>query len=351
MKLALVHDWLLTRGGAERVLLRFHHLWPKAPIFTLAADKRFLRKWLPDADVRASWPRRLPFGTWTAPLLPSVVESMDFADYDAVLSSSPIFAKGVITRATTRHVCYCYSPARQLWDRAHAYERRGMIAGFVRHGLRLWDRQAGQRPDAMVAISKTVQRRISTYYRRESDIIVPGLLDGTEQISLGHGGFYLAVGRLVPHKNYMMLADVFAKLRRPLVIVGSGPQERTLRRKTGPFLRLVTNADDRELRDWYRTCRALIVANEEDFGLTPVEAMAHGKPVIALRAGGATETVIEGMSGEFFDDAIPECIADAIIRFERGSYDPRHIAVSTTPYRVETFDTAIRSLMNPNAHD
>jgi glycosyltransferase involved in cell wall biosynthesis len=216
---------------------------------------------------------------------------------------------------------------------------------MVAHSLRLWDRQAGLRPDKMVAISETVRRRIMHYYGRESEVVYPGLLTGEEEVGKLDEGYYLAVGRLLPFKRFDLLVDTFRKLRKPLVIVGSGSLERRLRRKEGPYLRLVTDADDRALNDWYRRCKALVLPNEEDFGLTPVEAMARGKPVIALRAGGATETVAEDISGVFFDDPIPEALADAVIRLERGSFDAEAIAASVRRYGAALFDERMREIV------
>ena len=353
MKIALVHDWLLDRGGAERVLLRFHSLWPDAPIYTLAASENFIRRYLPDAIVRQAWPGRLPFVRRylpaLLPFLPSAVESLDLSGFDVVISSSVVFAKGVVTRARTRHICYCYSPARYLWDRNTEYERRGPLSRLVRHWLRLWDAQAARRPDTMVAISETVRGRIAKYYGRDSLVIHPPLLtesaDGASPSADENQGYYLAVGRLLPHKNFGLLIEAFNKLKRPLVIVGSGPLERRLRRMSSPLVRLITDADDTALARWYSQCRAVVLPNEEDFGMTVIEAMAHGKPVLALRAGGALETVREGITGEFFDDPIPEALAEGVLRLERVSYRPASIRSAAQDYSAELFDARFRTLV------
>lgn len=352
MRIALVHDWLTSRGGAERVLLRMHALWPDAPIFTLAAGPHFIRTWLPDADVRQAWPGKRRLEPWLpalAPLLPSAIESLDLSDFDVVVSSSVMFSKGVVTRTRTRHISYCYSPSRMLWDRNAEYERRGPFSRLLRHGLRLWDFQAAQRPDVMLAISKTVRGRIAKYYRRDSLVMYPPLLTGMSNseslIANKEGDYYLAVGRLVPHKNFGVLIDAFNKLQRQLVIVGSGPLERALRRRADACIRIVSDADDTALATWYAGCRALVLPNEEDFGLTAVEAMAYGKPVLALRAGGATETVREGITGEFFDDSIPEALAEGVLRLEQGTYDPDIIRKAVEPF-AKRFDREILALVN-----
>lgn len=353
MKVALVHDWLLDRGGAERVLLRLHALWPDAPIYTLAADSAFVRRWLPGAVVRQAWTGRLPlvrrYLPALAPVLPSAVESLDLSGFDTVISSSVTYAKGIVTRAHTRHICYCYSPSRYLWDRNAEYERRGPLSRIARHWLRLWDTQAARRPDTMVAISETVRGRISKYYGRDSSVIYPPLLTEMakeeSQMANESQGYYLAVGRLVPHKNFGLLIEAFNKLKRPLVIVGSGPLERRLRRAASPIVRIVTDADDASLARWYAQCRAVVLPNEEDFGMTVIEAMAHGKPVLALRAGGALETVREGATGEFFDDPIPEALAEGVLRLERGSYDPAIIRQSVQNFSADRFDAQFRTLV------
>lgn len=328
MKLAIVHDWIIGMGGAERVLKQMHRIWPDAPIYTLFADRNIVREHFPLAEVRTSRLQSIPGITRIypalAPVMPSAVESFDLSGYDTVLSSSVIFAKGVIVRPGTHHISYCYSPARPLWDRAFAYERSGVASRLFRHLLRVWDSQAARRPDQMVAISQTVADRISTYYRRDAMVIPPPVAPATP-IPISRGDYFLLVARPVPHKNIAMVREAFAKLRYPLIIANG--------------------VSDQERDRLYAGCRAVIVANEEDFGLTAVEAMTYGKPVLALRKGGATETVIEGITGEFFDDPIPEALVDGVRRIMRGTYNPIDAQKHASRYSEEVFAQRMRTLV------
>lgn len=347
MRIALVHDWLTVRGGAERVLLRLHSLWPSAPIYTLSARPEFVRRWLPNAYIRTAWPGNIP-GLWRflpvlSPFLPSAMESFDLSDFDVVISSSVLFSKGIVTRTHTRHICYCYSPSRMLWDRNAEYERSGILSRLFRHGLRLWDFQAAQRPDTMVAISSEVRQRIGKYYRREARVIFPPIEVDTS-VPIEDHGYYLVVGRLMPHKRLPMVIEAFSKLNRPLMIVGSGPLERRLRAMAPETVRIISDADDNELAVRYAQSRALILPNEEDFGMTAAEAMMYGKPVLALRASGALDVLHEGKSGEFFDEPIAEALAEGVLRLERGTYDPAIIKRHAEPFGAEHFDQAFRKL-------
>src|SRR3989338_9259684 len=180
MKIALVHDWLNIIGGAERVLIELHKIFPKAPVYVLFSNKKFIRQFLPNAEIRTSHLQKFPFVTklykYLFFLMPSAIESFDLSDFDVVISSSVIFSKGLVLKHKTRHICYCYSPTRFLWDRHAEYENRGWPATLFRHLLRIWDRQASDRVDEFVAISKHVQSRIRKYYNKESKIIYPPMI-------------------------------------------------------------------------------------------------------------------------------------------------------------------------------
>ncbi|MCC6934301.1 MAG: glycosyltransferase [Candidatus Yanofskybacteria bacterium] len=353
MKLAIVHDWIIDIGGAERVLIALHRLWPTAPIYTLVAKPDTVRTWLPDATIVTSGLQRFP-RAWTyhsllAPLMPAAVESFDLSAFDTVISSSVLFSKGVVVRPGTRHISYCYSPSRMLWDRSAAYERRGVFSRLYRHGLRLWDAAAAQRPDELVAVSATSASRIAKYYRR-SAVIVPPPTRTVQRFDENRtgidGGFFLIVARLVPHKELDLVIGAFAKLRYRLVIVGDGPLRSRLARRASENITLMGAVSDERLDELYSACQAVVVPNEEDWGLTAIEAMAHGKPVLALRRGGATETILEGVTGEFFDDPIPEALADGIKRIKGSmrSYDPEYIRAHASQWNTERFEQRMRTL-------
>lgn len=350
MRIALVHDWLNNLGGAERVLIELHKIFPKAPVYALFYNKKFIRKFLPEAEIRTSSLQKVPLISrlykYLFFLMPSAVESFDLSDFDVVISSSVIFSKGLVLKPKTRHICYCYSPTRFLWDRHSEYENRGWPATLSRHLLRIWDRQASDRVDEFVAISKNVQSRIKKYYGKESKIIYPPVtIDGDNG---NDGDYFLIVSRLFPHKNIHVAIDAFNKLGYKLIVVGEGPAKKDLGKMAGKNIKIVGFKTDENVINYYRNCKAFIMPQEEDFGLTPLEAMSFGKPVLALRKGGALETVIEGMTGEFFDDPIPEALADGVRRLNENysNYSPFVIQKWAEKFSRDRFRQEMLKLVN-----
>ncbi len=350
MRIALVHDWLNNLGGAERVLIELHNIFPQAPVYALFYNKKFVREFLPKAKIKTSSLQKVPFITkiykYLFFLMPSAVESFDLSDFDVVISSSVIFSKGLVLKPKTRHICYCYSPTRFLWDRHSEYENQGLLSALSRHLLRVWDRQASDRVDEFVAISKHVQSRIKKYYGKESKIIYPPItLSGDNG---NKGDYFLIVSRLFPHKNIDVAIDAFNKLGYKLIIVGDGPAKNDLKKAAGKNIKLVGFKTDEEIVDYYRNCKAFIMPQEEDFGLTPLEAMSFGKPVLALRKGGALETVVENMTGEFFDDPIPEGLADGVRRLNENysCYSPSVIQKWTEKFSRDRFREEMLKLVN-----
>jgi len=354
MKLAIVHDWLKNIGGAERVLIELHKTFPKAPIYTLFYDKEFVIKWLPDADIHASFLQKIPFVSRTyrlfSWLMPTAVESFDLSGFDKVLSSSVIFSKGLILKPSTRHICYCYSPTRQIWDMNNNTDgaNEGWPTIIKKHLMRIWDRAAADRVDQYVAISKTVQARIKKYYNKESVIIYPGLENlPRDSTQARDSGYYLIVSRLYKYKNIDVAIEAFNKLNYPLVIIGAGPDRKRLEHLAGKNITFLNEQDDYTLSGYYNACRACIMPQEEDFGLTVIEAMSFGKPIVALRKGGSLETVIEGQTGEFFDDPIPEALADAIRRLNNNyhNYNSDIIKKQASFFGVDRFKESIVNLI------
>ena len=346
MKLALVHDWLNTLGGAERVLIELHKIFPDAPIYTLFYDKKFKAEHLLNAEVRPSYLQNFPLikkhYKYAAVLMPSAVESFDLSDFDVVISSSAFFSKGLILRPKTKHICYCYSPTRQLWDLHHIpYSIFHTPYSLAQHLLRLWDRQAADRVDEFVAISETVRSRIQKYYKKDAKVIyppVPELPEGDPERPM-EKEYYLIVSRLFPHKNIDLAIDAFNKLGFELVIIGDGPARRELQATAGKNVRFLGRTDDETIATYYRHAKAFIMPQEEDFGLTPIEAMRFGVPTLALRKGGALETVKEGITGEFFDDPIPEALADGVRRLNENcrNYRPDLIKSHAKQFSVDIF--------------
>src|SRR3989344_3349752 len=362
MQIALVHDWLNNLGGAERVLIELLQIFPDAPIHALFYNKKFVKEHLPDAKIITSGLQKFPFITKTypflLPLMPSAIESFDFSDYDVVISSSVIFSKGLILKPKTRHICYCYSPTRFLWDRHTEYEHSSWLAKLAQHLLRIWDRQASDRVDDFVAISENVKDRIQKYYRRDAKLVYPPISIKYQELSIKgsentkylipNTGYYLIVSRLHPYKNIDIAIEAFNKLEYELVVVGDWPDMERLKNMAGKNIKLVGYKSDKQVAEYYRNCKAFIMPQEEDFGLTPLEAMSFGKPVLALRKGGALETITEGRHGEFFDDPIPEAIADGVRRLNDNysNYSPLVIQKWAEKFSRERFREEVLKLVD-----
>lgn len=349
MRVALVHDWLTNLAGSERVLLALHEIFRDAPIYTSV----FVPEEFPSlrhADVRTSFLQKIPGARkkhQAFPWLRTVAfESLDLSDYDVVISSSHAEAKGVITLPDTLHICYCYTPIRYYWSGYHHYlanPRFGILNPLVKallpymtNYLRVWDRCAADRVDLFVAISEHVARRIRKYYRREADVIYPPVDTSWLRPSNRVEDYYLVVGRLIPYKRTDVVVEAFNRLGFPLKIAGSGSELDSLRRVARPNIEFLGRVSDAELAELYSRCLALIFPQEEDFGIVPLEAMAAGRPVIAYRAGGALETVLEGETGVFFDRQDPECLAEAVMNFDPGRFNPERIR-----RRAMRFDTQV----------
>jgi glycosyltransferase involved in cell wall biosynthesis len=336
MKLALVHDHLNQFGGAERVLLNMSSLWPESKIYTLLYDKKQLGKWFADKQIEESFISRLPGSQhhfkWYLPLMPAAVEQFNFSQYDVVLSSVSGLAKGVIVNPESLHICYCHTPTRYLWSDTHTYTEElhqpwlvKKILPPVLTYLRMWDYIAAQRVDIFLANSQFVARRIKKYYHREARVIYPPV--DTSQITMSNevDDYFLMVSRLRPYKRVDIAVKAFNKLGLKLKIIGTGEEEVHLKKLAKPNIEFLGSLPDVERNRYYSRAKAFINPQEEDFGITVVEAMAAGTPVIAYRAGGATESVTEGVSGTFFDEQSWEALADAVIRFDRKDYNPQII--------------------------
>jgi glycosyltransferase involved in cell wall biosynthesis len=344
VRVALVHDWLVTLGGADRVLLALHDLFPQAPVFTALHRPQALPRSFCDLDVRPSWLQNLPGAVrhhrLVVPLLPVAFGSVDLRGYDLVISSSHACAHGVRVPSGVVHICYCHTPMRYAWDLQQEYLRAlppplRPAARAVWGGLRAWDRRAAARVDVYVANSRHVADRIRRHYGREAVVIYPPVDtdfftpgDSRRPDRPGCGGpgsFYLVVSRLVPYKRVDLAVRAFSRLGRPLVVVGDGPERRRLEAMAGPTVRFAGEVSDEALREYYRGCRALVFAGEEDFGLVPVEAQACGRPVIALGRGGVRESVVDGVTGLLFSDPDPDALAAAVISSDGMAFDPRTI--------------------------
>ena len=301
MRTAIVHYWLLGMRGGEKVVEALCRMFPEADIFTLFYDPAAVSDGIRSHRVTASYlnPLRRHHRS-LLPLMPSALESFDLRGYDLVISSESGPAKGVLTQSRTRHVCYCHTPMRYLWELYPAYLnewtsqswKRALMRPLARN-LRLWDHASAARVDEFVANSANVQRRIWKTYRRASSVVHPPVAVETFHHEAAED-FYLAVSELVAYKQLDHAVRAFSENGRRLRIVGDGPEYATLKRLAGPTVEFCGRVSDAELRKLYGRCRAFVQPGEEDFGIATVEALASGKPVLALARGGALETVPEG---------------------------------------------------------
>ncbi len=357
LRIALVHDYLNQYGGAEIVLRWLHHIFPQAPIYTLIYEPDLLPAEFSDWDIRyVGWSRYFPFRRHLYKhyllLYPSMIEQIDLRDYDLVISSAYLWAKGILTRSDTLHICLCYTPMRQAWElyfeNKTSYSKfvSKFIYPFAFSYLKIWDRVAADRVDEFVSISETVKRRIEKYYRRNSKVVYPPV--ETENISpvKDIGDYYLVLSRLVPYKRVDIAVKAFNELGKKLIIAGTGQQFRALRRMANSnivFEGFVTPERKIEL---LKHCKALVFPGEEDFGIVPVEAQAAGRPVIAYGTGGATETIVDGVTGLFFYERTPESLVEAINIAEKIKFDQKEIVANTKRFSVENFINRIRIVVS-----
>ncbi len=359
LKVALVHDFLNQYGGAERVLEVLAEMFPAAPIYTLLYDSERMQGKFAERKIHTSFLQKFPRymrrnPKWLLPLLPVAPETFDLREYDLVISSSGAWSKGLVTRLDTVHIAYIHSPMRFIWDYNEKYlqeDRQGWLGFFIRpflSYLRLWDKLAADRPDYLIANSKYTAARIEKYYRRESAVIYPPVEMNCESRGINYEKnsrkpltekYFLIVSRLSPYKKIDKAIEAFNKLGLPLVIAGTGKQERYLKSIAKSNIIFLGWVPDEKRVELYADARAFIFPGADDFGLAPAEATAHGVPVIALRRGGAKEIMEEGRTGEFFETATAEAIVEVVRKFaeKEDNYDRKYIAESAEKFSKERF--------------
>lgn len=331
MKIALVYDRINKWGGAERVLLALHELFPDAPLYTAVYDEESA-PWAHVFDIRTSFLQNIPFAKrnheWYPWLTPLAFESFNFDAYDVVLSITSADAKGIITKPHTTHICYCLTPTRYLWSHYKTYfpgpVKRALTKPIISY-LRKWDQVASSRPDQYIAISETVKNRIKKYYQRDASVIYPpaGVSRKNNlhtEYKIRDTGYFLVVSRLVRYKMIDIAIKACNELRIPLVIVGTGSDEARLKSMSGPTIQFIHNLTDEELTWYYQHSEALILPQEEDFGLVSVEAQSWGTPVIAYKKGGGIESVLPGKTGKFFYPQTSVALKHVLQSFKKSDY-------------------------------
>jgi glycosyltransferase involved in cell wall biosynthesis len=331
MNVALVYDRINKIGGAERVLLSLHELFPDAPLYTALYDTK-KASWANVMLVKPSWMNSIPYANTHHELFPWLTpfafESMDFDSFDLVISVTSAEAKYIITKPKTIHICYCLTPTRYLWSGFDVYIKgRGIPAFFLKlfaPMLQRWDLVASSRPDTYIAISNRVKKRIETYYHRPVEAVIypPVRTDFFVPSSNARNDYYLLVSRLVGYKRPDIVIDAFNRNRYPLVVVGTGSEKQNLMdRAKGNIIFSPEAVTDKELRTYYQHCRALVFAGDEDFGIVAAEAQSSGKPVIAYQNSGIAEIIIDGKTGILFDKQTPSSLNAAIEKERTMSFD------------------------------
>lgn len=352
MKTAIVHEWLVTYAGSERVVEQMLVLYPEADLFSLVEFlPPELRSFIFHKPVQTSFLQRLPFAKTKfrryLPLMPLAVEQFDLSDYDLVLSSSHAVAKGVMTRADQLHISYVHTPIRYAWDLQQQYLKgskleRGagaFLTHLVLHYLRLWDLATANRVDYFLANSRYVARRVWKTYRRPAQVIYPPVAIDRFQPKYQRDDFYLILSRFVPYKRVDLVVEAFARLGLPLVVIGDGGDRPKIERLATPNIQLLGHQPDAVVADHMSRCKAFVFAAAEDFGIAPVEAQAAGAPVIAYGKGGVTESVIAGKTGLFFPDQTVESLVEAVQKFESGIYcfSPEEVRQNAARFSPERF--------------
>lgn len=357
MRVAIVCDWLLGIGGAERVVLELHRLFPTAPIYTSQYDPSKIN-WFKDADVRTTWLQKLPGGLKKfLPVLRAWTFShLDLSEYDVVISATGAEAKAVRTGDKTTHICYCFAPTHYYWSRYDEYMKSPGFGAFnwlARIGLRLlvgpmrrWDKRAAQRPDHLVSISTHIQQDIKKYYGRDSFVIHPPV--ETERFQTKkpdktnrHG--FVVVGRQTPYKRIDLAVSACTKLGLRLIVVGDGPEHAHLTKLAGPTISFQTNANDHAVANYLQQSEAFIFPGLDDFGIVAVEAMSAGLPVVAYQAGGALDYVVPGKTGAFFAKPSVSSLVTTLENFKSSAYSRFEIQKHAQLFDNSHFSRAVQA--------
>jgi glycosyltransferase involved in cell wall biosynthesis len=353
MKIALVHDYLVQYGGAERVLECFTELFPYAPIYTLVYDKEAMHDVFKNRNIITSNLQKYRFIRKHHRLFPLPmtwsIEQFDFSKYDIVLSDSSSFAKGIITGPETLHICYMHTPMRYAWDDCQKYTDDfnfpkwiKKFVPFVINYVRIWDKISADRVDRFIANSNFVAERIKKYYRKNSIVIHPPVSVKSFSISSENDNYFLMVGRLIAYKRHDIAIEAFNQLGLPLKIIGRGPELERLQKMSKSNIEFLGRVSDSKLPEYYSKCQAFIFPQEEDFGIVAIEAMASGRPVIAYRGGDIPEHLEEGKIGVFFEKQNAEEIIKAMNKFKVIKFNSEYIRSKALKFDREIFKSKIK---------
>ncbi len=360
-QIALIHDHLNQQGGAEKVLLNFHDIFPGSPVYTLLYDQRKMSNEFKELNITNSFITHFPFAKskfrWYLLFMPRAIEKFDLSKADIVISSASHFAKGIKKSDKAVHICYCHTPTRYLWSHTHKYTEELSIPTIIKKilpyifpYLRRWDLDAASRVDYFIANSKGVAERIKKYYNREAVVIYPPVETDKFFISPEIEDYYVVISRFRPYKRVDLAIKTFNKLGIPLKIIGSGEDEKRLKKMAKKNIEFLGNISDTEKVNVLSKARALIHPQaDEDFGITAVEAMASGRPVIAFKSGGVLETVIDGVTGKFFDEQSWEALSEAVIRFDHTNFDAEDIRKHAQNFDESIFKEKIKSFVQSHS--
>lgn len=358
-RVAIVHYWLVSWRGGEKVLAEFLAMYPDADIYTHVYDPEAVPDWVRRRKIYTTFIGKMPFSRKMyrsyLPLMPAALEALDLQNYDLIISTESGPAKGVIPGSHASHFCYVHSPMRYLWDLRGEY--RASASGSARLGmflfsgrLREWDVISANRVDSFAANSQNVKGRIEKFWRRNSCVINPPVNVDFFRNERPLGDYYIHIGQLVPYKRVDILVSSFNSMKKPLVVIGDGPELRRLRAMAGPTVRVMGPLSTDTMRQYLMEARAFVFAGHEDFGIVVVEAIAAGRPVIAYRRGGAKEIVQEGITGIFFEEQSAASVTEAVARFERiaSGFNPLSLAETVRDFGPERFKAQARAWIHGN---
>lgn len=359
MKIAIVHYWLMSMRGGEKVLEQLCQAYPEADIFCLVARPERISETIRAHKITTSFLQRLPGGVRfyqsLLPLMPLAVEQFDLTGYDVIISQETNVSKGPVTTYKTLHINYCHTPMRYAWDMYHQYLNgsglgriKKIVMAITMNYMRIWEVAASNRVDIFLASSRNAQARIWKHYRRESAVIYPpadtsGFRPGGEP-----GDHYLMLGQIIPYKRVDLAVEAFNRSGRRLIVVGEGSEAERLKALAKPNVTFMGSQPFEVIKDLYRACKAFVFPGEEDIGITPLEAQASGRPVIAYARGGALETVVDGETGIFFEEQTPEALNAAIERWERGGHaiTPEKCVANALTFSNEAFQDQFRRFVD-----